>query len=807
MSRKKHKKQNQVQQNILKEEETKVEEQPVVEGPVLEEEKEAPLVIGEKETNTSEIISNSATKSVEQTKNTISKKNIILLLIVVICIVAILFGVKQLNKKKPVENPTNNNTPNTNEEEAPQEWDESVSPPKDAEIIDISSFGKESIKLSIRCLRDVGYYSDTSNNITRSGDSIKCSYDINAVEGFKIDTVFLELNYGSELEFQNIEYLDEENTTIKDNRIKDVISSPTNTILGNFKYVLKVKDISSPENLFIEAKNIIIKTIKNDYYRLENVKIDFIVPSQEYSIYKVTDEYNDSYIGAYNYNIEKMDPSNQYTLLDKYKCKEKECVFKDLSGDYALFADDGFVAYNYVTKEETYILDFDTTTDIGLVADSKLRGLIVCEYSKTSHGCGYYSLERNEYIFDIKNEQYIYKEDGYLVFAPEDGEYLLDYDGNPLVPTEKELNRFGKTDFYYLYGSGYMGGAHIHFYTKDGKELFKGKNLYDSDFEANFKVSKENNLLLREGDQFKEYNIDEQVLYESKEYQNFDFWRDYIVVVDSDRMLKIIDERENVIHEIEQLPDDYFIHWPLSYMDEKDRIYIVVETNEVTNEEKQKYITKDGDDGDYDGFEWGYEYIYDPATGKDSKEVTPIGGYAKPILYLYPEKETKVTVNFEHEDNLTTTYPKFKDEWSVTAKPNGDLYDKDGKYYYGLYWEEDLNHFVDFKEGFYVTKDNAIEFLEEKLSIIGLNDRERNEFIMYWLPILERNGKNLVYFELTEERDSYNKINISPKPDSLLRMAIHVKKVNQKVNIKEEKLTSFTRVGFTAVEWGGVLYN
>ncbi len=394
-------------------------------------------------------------------------------------------------------------------------------------------------------------------------------------------------------------------------------------------------------------------------------------------------------------------------------------------------------------------------------------------------------------------------------FIHEDREYLLDYDGNPLVPTEKELNRFGKTDFYYLFGLEYMGGAHIHFYTKDGKELFKDKNLYDSEFEANFKVSKENNLLLREGGQFKEYNIDEQVLYESKEYQDFDFWRDYIVVVDSDRMLKIIDERENVIHEIEQLPDDYFIHWPLSYMDEKDRIYIVVETNEVTNEEKQKYITKDAadNDGDYDGYEWGYEYIYDPSTGKDSKEVTPIGGYAKPILYLYPEKETRVTVNFEHEDNLTTTYPKFKDEWSVTAKPNGDLYDKDGKYYYGLYWEEDLNHFVDFKEGFYVTKDNAIEFLEEKLSIIGLNDRERNEFIMYWLPILEKNGQNLVYFELTEERDSYNKINISPKPDSLLRMAIHVKKVNQKVNIKEEKITPFTRVGFTAVEWGGVLYN
>ena len=77
---------------------------------------------------------------------------------------------------------------------------------------------------------------------------------------------------------------------------------------------------------------------------------------------------------------------------------------------------------------------------------------------------------------------------------------------------------------------------------------------------------------------------------------------------------------------------------------------------------------------------------------------------------------------------------------------------------------------------------------------------------MYWLPILEKNGKNLVYFELTEERESYQKINITPKPDSLLRVVIHVKKVNKKTKITEEKLTKFNRYGFAAVEWGGTTY-
>ncbi len=77
---------------------------------------------------------------------------------------------------------------------------------------------------------------------------------------------------------------------------------------------------------------------------------------------------------------------------------------------------------------------------------------------------------------------------------------------------------------------------------------------------------------------------------------------------------------------------------------------------------------------------------------------------------------------------------------------------------------------------------------------------------MYWLPILEKNEHSLVYFELTKERDIYSKININPKPDSMLRMAIHVKRVSGYTPIKEEKLETFKRSGFTAVEWGGVMY-
>ena len=40
---------------------------------------------------------------------------------------------------------------------------------------------------------------------------------------------------------------------------------------------------------------------------------------------------------------------------------------------------------------------------------------------------------------------------------------------------------------------------------------------------------------------------------------------------------------------------------------------------------------------------------------------------------------------------------------------------------------------------------------EEKLAILGLNEREAEEFIIYWLPKLESNKYNYIRFATEEE--------------------------------------------------------
>lgn len=186
-----------------------------------------------------------------------------------------------------------------------------------------------------------------------------------------------------------------------------------------------------------------------------------------------------------------------------------------------------------------------------------------------------------------------------------------------------------------------------------------------------------------------------------------------------------------------------------------------------------------------------------------------MGGYAKPVLYLYPEAEMEVSVSFAHPESLTTVYPAYPTGgWKILAQPDGTLrmVSDDAvseRTYYALYWEEAGSKPCNFSTGFCVAKEDSAQFLEDSLALLGFTDREANECILYWLPILEKSPYNLVYFELTQSREDYNALRISPKPDSILRVALHILPVTEPVEIKTQTLPAFDRHGFTAVEWGG----
>ena len=180
----------------------------------------------------------------------------------------------------------------------------------------------------------------------------------------------------------------------------------------------------------------------------------------------------------------------------------------------------------------------------------------------------------------------------------------------------------------------------------------------------------------------------------------------------------------------------------------------------------------------------------------------------KPIIYLYPEVDTQVSVKVNHPENFTVTYPKYNNEWKVLAKPDGTLIDENGRSYYSLYWESEQNKKNSIKEdGFIVKGKDTTKFLEEKLYILGLNEREANEFIIYWLPKLENNKYNYIRFQTMDEMNNNMKLTITPQPETLIRVRMEYKPLTKKIKVKEQKLQPVQRHGFTVVEWGGTNIN
>lgn len=189
----------------------------------------------------------------------------------------------------------------------------------------------------------------------------------------------------------------------------------------------------------------------------------------------------------------------------------------------------------------------------------------------------------------------------------------------------------------------------------------------------------------------------------------------------------------------------------------------------------------------------------------DTNEVMDIE-FEKPIIYLYPEKKTHISVNIDYDGELVCTYPEYDGKWEVIAEPDGRIHTLDGNEYSYLFWEGKSDYEWNIDEGFIVKGTETAEFLQDKLQKIGLIPKEYNEFIVYWLPRMQDNAYNLIHFA-GEEYEELAKLSIEPKPDSELRVFMVFKALKEPIEVKEQKLKPFERNGFTAVEWGGTEIN
>lgn len=193
----------------------------------------------------------------------------------------------------------------------------------------------------------------------------------------------------------------------------------------------------------------------------------------------------------------------------------------------------------------------------------------------------------------------------------------------------------------------------------------------------------------------------------------------------------------------------------------------------------------------------------------EREEFMPQAECGKPVIYLYPEKTTDVSVHVAPTGGFTVTEPAYGTGWKVTAEPSGRLTDhQDGKVWPYLFWEGrgTSTQTQPNDRGFVVAQDTIPDFLEKTLAKIGLNAQERKDFIEFWAPRMNTAPYYFVTFYGNDLMDEIAPLSVTPRPDTIIRILMDYRPLQKPITVAPLTIRTPKRAGFTVVEWGGVLH-
>lgn len=191
-----------------------------------------------------------------------------------------------------------------------------------------------------------------------------------------------------------------------------------------------------------------------------------------------------------------------------------------------------------------------------------------------------------------------------------------------------------------------------------------------------------------------------------------------------------------------------------------------------------------------------------------NRQFMPLAEMCKPVVYLYPTTPTVVTVRVEPTGGMSVSEPLYGvDGWRVLAQPNGQLATADGSQYGNLFWEGVSLNYKKPATGFVVQQSAVAVFFDEKLSYLGLNQKEIADFEAYWLPRFRLYPYYLITFLDQAVFERIAPLSVEPKPDTVIRVFMDYQGLREPIIVDEPKLTPKNRQGFSVIEWGGAARN
>lgn len=205
--------------------------------------------------------------------------------------------------------------------------------------------------------------------------------------------------------------------------------------------------------------------------------------------------------------------------------------------------------------------------------------------------------------------------------------------------------------------------------------------------------------------------------------------------------------------------------------------------------------------------------------GKDSLQLkkidfvsTPIYSWwtpeCKPAIYLYPKEETSINVRVTPKGYFTLTIPEYpKSGWNVQAFPNGTIKNKGNNYSYLYYESKIINSEINKPDSGFVAKFEDLPGLYETLlPKLGLNEKEILDFKNYWLKVLPYSPYYFLGIMNEKDIEKIEPMTITPKPDTIIRVRFYFEPLDKMIDVKKPSIPPLgERIGFTVVEWGGIV--
>lgn len=203
-------------------------------------------------------------------------------------------------------------------------------------------------------------------------------------------------------------------------------------------------------------------------------------------------------------------------------------------------------------------------------------------------------------------------------------------------------------------------------------------------------------------------------------------------------------------------------------------------------------------------------YVKDP-LGRlvyfQGEQFGPAVECGKPVIYLYPEQTTDVSVKVAPTGGFTVTDPPYGDGWSVRATPESELFNyDDGKTYPYLFWEGHGDEYTRPTKGFVASRAEVPALLKEKLALLGLNDKESADFMEFWEPRLTAKPYVFVTFVDQPTFDTIAPLTVEPTPDTVIRVFMDYEPLDAPIAVDPLPIVTPKRTGFSVVEWGGALH-